>query len=284
MKISALAPWFGSKRTLAPRIVAELGPHSCYWEPFCESCAVLLAKNRVRMETINDLHGDLVNLARVVQDDELSADLFARLYRTSFCEALFDDARGQLSEPCAEEKSVDRAAAFFTASWMGRNGMCGLRETGVGFCLRYTANGGDPGKRFASAVESIPEWYERLRQVWIVSRDAFELLERIDDADGHVIYADPPYLVKSEDYLHDFADADHAKLAASLGRFKRTRIVVSYYDHPRLAEIYPGWSKVDCSMSKALHLHSKRKSEKAIAPEVLLINGPSLTGADGGLF
>lgn len=37
MKISAIAPWFGSKRTLAPRIVEVLGEHRAYWEPFCGS-------------------------------------------------------------------------------------------------------------------------------------------------------------------------------------------------------------------------------------------------------
>src|ERR1044072_5384193 len=37
MKISALAPWYGSKRTLAPEIVRQLGEHRAYWEPFCGS-------------------------------------------------------------------------------------------------------------------------------------------------------------------------------------------------------------------------------------------------------
>lgn len=35
MKIKAIAPWFGSKRTLAPRIVEELGKHFAYWEANC---------------------------------------------------------------------------------------------------------------------------------------------------------------------------------------------------------------------------------------------------------
>ena len=29
MKIKALAPWFGSKRGLAPTIIEQLGPHVC---------------------------------------------------------------------------------------------------------------------------------------------------------------------------------------------------------------------------------------------------------------
>jgi len=44
MSIKALAPWFGGKRNMAPMIVQELGPHNSYWEPFCGSMAVLLAK------------------------------------------------------------------------------------------------------------------------------------------------------------------------------------------------------------------------------------------------
>ena len=62
-KIGAIAPWFGSKRSMAPIIVSELGPHSAYWEPFCGSMAVLMAKPPCIMETVNDLHADLINLA-----------------------------------------------------------------------------------------------------------------------------------------------------------------------------------------------------------------------------
>jgi DNA adenine methylase len=76
--ITSLVPWFGAKRTLAPRIVRELGPHRVYWEPFCGSCAVLLAKPRASMETVNELHGDLVNLARVVAHPVLGPQLYRR--------------------------------------------------------------------------------------------------------------------------------------------------------------------------------------------------------------
>ena len=41
--IKAIVPSFGGKRTLAPQIVAELGEHRAYWEPFCGSMAVLIA-------------------------------------------------------------------------------------------------------------------------------------------------------------------------------------------------------------------------------------------------
>ena len=58
MRINAIVPWFGSKRYLAPRIVEQLGPHRAYWEPFCGSLAVLLAKPVASQETVCDLHAE----------------------------------------------------------------------------------------------------------------------------------------------------------------------------------------------------------------------------------
>jgi hypothetical protein len=62
LKIKSIAPWFGGKRTMADEIVTQLGPHASYWEPFCGSMAVLLAKPESQHEHVNDLHGDLINL------------------------------------------------------------------------------------------------------------------------------------------------------------------------------------------------------------------------------
>src|SRR5688572_31765712 len=129
MTIGAIAPWFGSKRTLAPRIVKALGPHQAYWEPFCGSMAVLLAKPLATMETVNDLHGDLINLARVVQDERTASELYARLARTLMSEALFKAevaawwANGR--SPAPETPDLDRAYRFFVCSWMGMNGVAG---------------------------------------------------------------------------------------------------------------------------------------------------------------
>ncbi len=95
MKIKALAPWFGSKRKLAPSIVKLMGEHRVYWEPFCGSMAVLLAKPPCEMETVNDLHGDLINLAKVIQDKELGFQLYDKLCRTTHAEDLFKEATGR---------------------------------------------------------------------------------------------------------------------------------------------------------------------------------------------
>lgn len=281
MKITAIAPWFGGKRTLAPKIVEHFGPHVAYWEPFCGSMAMLFAKEPCTMETVNDLHGDLVNLARVVQHDQLSVELFSRLYRTTCSEALHRDAaerfrsRGNIP---AGVLDVDRAYDYFLCSWLGRNGVAGTISYNQGFCRRFTKNGGHAAKRFASAIESIPDWWERLRAVTILNEDAISIIERIQDAHGVVIYCDPPYLVKGAKYVHDFTTDDHHRLAYLLQRFRQTRVVVSYYDDPQLDGLYPGWRKVHLKATKALVNQGTRDTCGAVsAPEVVLINeGPRL--------
>jgi DNA adenine methylase len=287
MKIAALAPWYGSKRTLAPTIVEELGKHRAYWEPFCGSMAVLLAKPAARMETVNDLHGDLINLARCLADASTGPQLYRRLRRLLVSDETLreHDAVVRVGDYEGDGVDVDRALAFFTTSWMGRNGEVGLAkgERGRQLAVRWTPNGGDSATRFASAIESIPAWRRRMRGVMVLRRDAFTILENIRDEDGTVVYADPPYLLKSDEYLYDFADGfmgepnDHERLAAALCRFRRARVVVSYYDHPALEKLYPGFTCRRVYLNKNMASVTTGNGKKT-APEVLLINGPSYAG------
>ncbi len=171
---------------------------------------------------------------------------------------------------------LPRAYDYFLCTWLGRNGVGGTESYNQGFCVRYTAQGGHAAKRWQSVVISIPAWRRRLANVTILQRDAFELLERIDDRKGTAIYIDPPYIEKGAKYIHDFEQQDHARLAQMLGRFKETRIVVSYYDHPKLAELYPGWERVEITITKSLDNQNRRdKKNKGVkVVEVLLVNSP----------
>ena len=147
------------------------------------------------------------------------------------------------------------------------------------------------------AVASMPAWHERLLNVVVLNRDAFDIIPKIDDVAGTVMYVDSPYTPESRSgfsgagaqsrYKHEFKHGDkgglfdgddHARLAAALGEFKHARIVVSYYDCDRVRALYDGWTFVDCTMNKAITNGSRRGGAKrGDSPEVLIINGPSFT-------
>lgn len=289
MQIRALAPWYGSKRTLAPRVIELLGPHRVYWEPFCGSMAVLLAKPPVAYESVNDLHADLINLALVLQDERTGQELYGRAARTLFHEDLLKVAKARLMEREIDPAipDVERAYWYLVFSWMSLNGVSGtpLNHTGT-FAVRYSAKGGNGATRWRSTVASIPWWHERLIGVQILHRDGFTLLEAIDDADGTSIYVDPPYVTKGAKYVHDFCATDHQRLADLLGRFRKARVVVSYYDHPSLKPLYsaPKWTWVRCSVAKSMVNYGRRDSGGRVdAPEVLIVNH-AVSVSQGGLF
>ena len=66
--LTAPFPYFGGKRRAASIIWERLGDVANYIEPFCGSCAVLLARpHEARTETVNDIDGLLVNFWRAVK-------------------------------------------------------------------------------------------------------------------------------------------------------------------------------------------------------------------------
>ncbi|TWT63167.1 DNA adenine methylase [Rubinisphaera italica] len=296
MKVRAITPWFGGKRTLAPKIVELLGKHTQYFEPFCGSMAVLLAKEKSQKETVNDLHGDLNNLARVIADPDQAPKLYLRLMATPMAEELLEQAKYELAEMTAVPESgvtaamLDRAYWYFIASWMGRNGTAGTARVDYQIAVRWTKNGGSPTVRFQNAVDSLPAWHRRLLNVVILRRDAFKILDRFEDVPQTAIYCDPPYMIDTRSkgrtkngggghYLHEFEHTsglydrdDHACMAEILRGYRSARIVVSYYDSPKIRELYEGWNFHCHKMNKQLHAQNGRGARKKEAPEVLICN------------
>jgi DNA adenine methylase len=264
MKIKAIVPYFGGKRNLASTIVEFIGKHRIYWEPFCGSMAVLMVKPPCELETVNDLHGDLINLARVIQDKELAFQLYDKLYKTLYVEQFFLEAKERWMQTKYENDTpdIDRAYDYFIVSWMGLNGVSGTHRSNYQFAIRWCIGGGQGARRWVSVIESIPAWHKRLQNTVILQRDAFEMLENIRDERESVIYCDPPYFDKSNKYIHDFTDQQHEQLAELLKRFTKTKVIVSYYDDPRLEVLYPDYEKVCINKTKQSLRNATRGQKK----------------------
>jgi DNA adenine methylase len=275
-----LAPWYGSKRSIAKAIIEQIGKHKFYWEPFCGSMAVLMQKPRCEMETVNDLNGDLINLARIIQSEQLADQLYQKLSRTLFAEQFFNESKERWrsdERDFFDEPDIDRAFDFFIVSWMGLNGISGTMKYDMSFAMRWKGGGGQGGRRFASVIDSIPAWHQRIKELVIVRKDAFYLFENISDDVDTVIYCDPPYLTKSCKYQYDFESPDHGRLADALKRFKKARVFLSYYDHPKLKELYPDWQRLAIGTNRT-GLKNAAKANQVPAPsktkntELLLLN------------
>jgi site-specific DNA-adenine methylase len=268
-KIQALAPWFGSNRSLAEHVGRAL--EGCKWVgvPFGGGMCELL-HIKASSILVGDLHRHIINLAIVLQDGAVGPRLIRRLRRAPFHEERLANAQRICCEIEAGEEPfnlIEWAEAYFIATWMGRNGKAGTDdEFKGGLSVRYDANGGDSAMRFRNAVESLRDWRKIMPRCTFVVRNCFEFLDAVKDQEKHGVYCDPPFPEVGDEYKHKFTEDHHRKLAEYVSRFEKCRVVMRFYRHPLVEELYPTdqWEWFNLS-------GGKRQTNEA-APEVLLTN------------
>lgn len=231
-------PYFGSKQRIAPWIASLLPAHAHYVEPYAGSLSVLLAKTPSRMETVNDLDGDLMTFWRVLRDQP--EDLVRA------CE-LTPHSRTELAaawEPAADD--IERARRVWIRLSQGRGGM--MRRTGW---RHYTASSGSsigmPGYLNAYRNRLLPA-AERITAVSLECLPALTVIGKYGAAPDVVLYVDPPYLgstradANSRYSVEMRTESEHRELAAALADCKAA-VVLSGYDSPLYAELYDGWHR-----------------------------------------
>ncbi len=272
-KVTALAPWFGSNRTLAPQVGELL--RGCSWcgVPFAGSMTELLYIDAPTL-VASDLHQHIINLASVAADANLNRELRKLLKTTLFHPDTLAECQ-RMAEATKDIRrilpSVEMAYWFFVASWMGRSGNGGTDKEFTGkLPVRWTATGGDSCTRLRSAASSLREWYHVLRRANFVVQDCFEFLGNVKDHKGHAVYADPPFPDAGEAYSHKFTEKDQRRLAVKLADFQNCRVVCRFYDHALIRELYP-------TTLWAWHHYAGRKQSNATGPEVLLVRNGSVS-------
>lgn len=273
MRINALAQWFGGNRMLAESVGKALGKLRWCGVPFAGGCPEL-PHIRTAAGVANDLHRHVINLARVIRDDALVEQLVRCLDGLLFHPDELADAQRRCREreqlgQIRDVPDVAWAADYFAACWMGRGGQAGKRgEFDQTLSLRWTSTGGDSAVRFRSAIESLRDWHRALRNWSFTCTGAFEFIDKVQDADAHGLYVDAPWPDAGDDYHHAFTPEQQARLAVMLARFRRTRVVVRYGDHPLIRKLYPEprWTWLE---------QSGRNQRNGVTEEVLLSNSRS---------
>ena len=204
-------PYFGGKSRIAAEVWAGLGDVGHYLEPFCGSCAVLLARPQYdptrHVETVVDADGHIANVWRSLQaaPDEVArwcdwpanhADLIARKKRLNL------STNDLLERLCADEAYyAPKLAGYYiwaASCWIGHGLICpgqrpNLADAGKGVHAKgqvpHLADAGngvhakgriphlaDAGRGVQDVyTPSIYEWFrelsERLRRVRVVCGD-----------------------------------------------------------------------------------------------------------------
>lgn len=220
-----IIPWIGGKRRLAKRIIPLFPEHTCYVEPFCGAAAIYFMKDQTKVEVLNDINGELVNLYRVVKHH---MDEFVRQFRWSLTSRQMYKWLQDTPEEILTD--IQRAARFFYLQKNAFGGKVSRQTFG-------TATTSAPRLNLLRLEEDLSQVHLRLSQTFIEHLDWDKCITKYD-REHTLFYCDPPYY-GTEGYGVDFGIEQYDRMA-ELARTIKGKMVISVNDIPAMRKAFAG--------------------------------------------
>ncbi len=235
----------GGKRRLLKYILPVIPAHDTYIEPFAGGLAVFLAKERCKVEVINDLNHEVGNFY-----------LYVREHYESLCREMEDYLH-----------SVDIFNAF-----MENKGLTELQKVARWFILKVSSFSGfgDYFARDSRAFRGydkdkfeplIHELHARLRGVVIDSRDWEKVVKYYDRSEAF-IYFDPPYCTGDAKTYEAFTPADMQRVRNALYTLKG-KWLLSCDGSDICREIFADFARVEIPFKYSAGTGDRIRPEKA---------------------
>lgn len=265
MKTKSALSYAGSDADVAEEIASYFSPCNHVVCPFVGGASILkyLTGKRIVANDLNDL---AINFYRVAS---------GRFGKASF-DHLLHECSHTLSHPSELARAkrildqfpagrVSRAWAYWAFCWIGRGGMGGtkglLNQTKPSF--RMSASGGSNATRLITAADDLGEWAECFQNCEWTCLDFEELIAKVHDTAKTGLYCDCPWHMQGDQYLHDFSEDDHRRLAESVKTFILARVLLRYDDCEFIRELYSGWH---------IKERSARSKSNSAVPEIWITN------------
>lgn len=218
-----IIPWIGGKRRLADTLLKRFPAHECYVEVFAGGAALFFLRPPARVEVINDVNGELVNLYRVVQHH---LEEFVRQFKWALISRqVFEWLKVTVPATLTD---IQRAARFYYL----QQACFGGKVEGQTF---GTATTTPPGLNLLRLEENLSAAHLRLAGAYVESLDWASCVARYDRPHT-LFYMDPPYW-QTEGYGVAFPLGEYERMAERL-RGLEGKAVVSLNDHPEIRRIF----------------------------------------------
>ncbi|MFW1788025.1 DNA adenine methylase [Acinetobacter pittii] len=239
-----LIRYHGGKFRLAAWVISHFPNHTCYTEAFGGAAGVLLQKPRAYAEVYNDLDGEIVNLFRVLRNEDQRNKLIEQLVFTPYSRDDFQEAW----EPC--EDPIEKARRLIIRAQMGF-GSAGATKGITGFRIDTKRAYGTAQSLWVTYPNHLAIVGQRLSGVLIENRPAIQVLQDHDDSET-LHYVDPPYVHDTRYsgaktgrvYRHEMSDQDHEELLKVLLELEG-KVIVSGYPSEIYNDYLDKWKRVD---------------------------------------
>ena len=233
--------YHGGKWKLAQWIITHFPTHRVYVEPYGGGASVLMRKTRAHSEVYNDLDTEIVNVFRVIQNEETKNCLKSLLVATPYARTEFELAYEPTSDP------IELARRTIIRSFMGFGSAATNSKHLTGFRANSNRSGTTPAHDWVNYPTMFDAFCERFRGVVLENRDAIDVIKQHDET-RTLFYVDPPYVFSTRNthrdcYRFEMTDTQHETLSAELHAV-RGMVVLSGYSCPLYERLYPDWDHV----------------------------------------
>ncbi|QLT59945.1 DNA adenine methylase [Enterobacter hormaechei] len=244
-----IVPWIGGKRRLAKHILPLFPAHTCYVEPFRGAAALYFLKTPSKIEVINDINGELVNLYRVVKHH---LEEFVRQFKW----ALVSRQIYKWLQDTPEETLTDiqRAARFYYLQKQAFGGKVADHTFG-------TSTTSAPRFNLLRIEEELSMAHLRLSRTLIEHLDWHQCIERYDRPHT-LFYCDPPYW-GTEGYGVEFGLENYDHMA-ELARSTKGKMIISVNDIPEMRQAFNGLNIQTVDISYNLKVTGKATPRKEL--------------------
>ncbi|KAB3535623.1 DNA adenine methylase [Alkaliphilus pronyensis] len=244
-------PRMGGKSRLRKRIVSMLPEHICYTEPFFGVGWVYFGKEPSKVEVINDIDGELVNLFKMIK---FHSEEIQRLIQYEICSRdLFDFYKEIDTNRLTEIQRAIRFIYLVSQSFASK---------GVSFGYGTTKN---PSPHIFNS-SSLNCLKERLRNTYIENKSFEDIINRYDRP--HTVhFCDPPYF-ETDGYSTTFGEHEHLLLRDTLASVKG-KFILTINDHPTVREWYKGYYLTETQVHYSV---AKAKNARGLYKELIITN------------
>lgn len=249
VKCRAPFAWVGGKSRLAKDIITLMPDHKTYAEVFGGALSVFYQKEPSKLEIINDINSDLINLHRIIKTKPTSLQI--ELNNMLRSRELFE-----LIKAIKPRNNIQKAAFYYYL-------------ISLSFGSKMDNFAMSKGARAPKNIYKSFEIYSRRLKMAVIENLSYEKFIKEYDSKDTLFYLDPPYVGTESYYKMPRAfDLSAHKNLASILRGIKGKFILSYNDCLVVKKLYKGFNIKEILTNYSLNVNSKNKKAK----ELIIMN------------
>jgi len=236
-------PRMGGKSKLRKTIIQKIPEHTCYIELFFGAGWVYFGKEVSKVEVINDIDKELINLFKMIK---YHAPEIERMLEYEFSgRDIFSEYKNYSIENLTEINRAVRFLYLISQSFAGKG-----KDYGYGTNTRPS-----PQIFYKGVLDDLKV---RLRNTYVENLSFEKIIDKYD-REYSFFFADPPYL-ETAGYGNTFGEKEHILLRNKLGNIKG-RFLMTINDHEVIREMYKEFNIEEVEVPYSISKESKARKK-----------------------